>query len=274
MPLGLCEVLLRVVDDPVGADRSHQVDVPRAADTGHVSSERLCDLHGERADTAGRTVDQHPVPGLHLPLIANGREGGERGVSNCRRLLEREVGRIRQDGALRSARILGERTPAPAEHLIARSKLLDPASDRLDLPSHIESWYLAPWPPQAGHRAHDVRDPPREVPVADIDGRRPHPYEHLVVLDDRVVDLPEFQDVRGAVLVLDDRPHHVLPAIAEPGASPGGVPDPADVMVAPTLPTPSSREPDPHWPRLPLAGPRSALCLQTACILRGPTIRR
>src|SRR6478672_2999925 len=100
-----------------------------------------------------RTVDQHPVPGLHLPLIANGSEGGERGVSNGRRLPEREAGRLRQDVVLRSARILGEGAPTPAEHLIARSKLLYAAADCLDLPGHVESRCLALWTPQAGHGA-------------------------------------------------------------------------------------------------------------------------
>src|SRR4051812_19434253 len=246
-PLGLGEVLLRVVDDPAGAERADQVDVPRAADAGHVSSKRLRDLHGERADTARCTVDQHPVPNLHLPLIANGGEGCERGVSDGRRLLEREVGRLRQEVALHGAGILGEGAPTPAEHLITRSKLLDASADRLDLTGDIESRHRAPRLTQARHRAHNVRHAPHEVPVADIDGRRPDPYEHVVVLDDRLVDGSELQDVRGAVLVLDHRLHHVLLVIAKLGPS-LKVPDPADPMVGPTLPTRGFRAARPGRP--------------------------
>ena len=74
-------------------------------------------------------------------MIANSIEGGEGGVSNGRGLLEREVGRLRQEVVFSSARILGEGAPAPAEHLVARSKLLHVFADRLDLPGQIESRY-------------------------------------------------------------------------------------------------------------------------------------
>src|SRR5919109_39745 len=200
---------------------------------------------------------------MHLPLIANGGEGGERGVSDGRRLLEGEVGRLRQEVVLRGARILGEGAPAPAEHLIARSKLFEVSADRLDLTGDIEPRYRAPRFTQAGHRAHDVRYAPQEVPVADIDGRRPDPYEHMVVLDDRLVDGSELQDVRGAVPVLDDRLHRVLLAIARLGASPLEVPVPACRAALPlghrceriqgSVDTPEMDE-----PRTP-AGVRSAL---------------
>jgi hypothetical protein len=51
------EVLDGVVDDVVRADRPEQVHVPRAANTGHLRTERLGNLHGERADTASRAID-------------------------------------------------------------------------------------------------------------------------------------------------------------------------------------------------------------------------
>jgi hypothetical protein len=34
------------------------------------------------------------------------------------------------------------------------------------------------------------------MPVADIDGRGVHAYQHLIVADDRRVDVPELQDIR------------------------------------------------------------------------------
>jgi hypothetical protein len=54
--LGVLERLFRACG--IRADRSDHVDVPRAADPGHVRSERLRDLHGERPDAARRAVDQ------------------------------------------------------------------------------------------------------------------------------------------------------------------------------------------------------------------------
>jgi hypothetical protein len=85
------------------------------------------------------------MPRLDPALIANGSEGGERRVSNGRRLLEREVRRLRQEVVLCSAGILGEGASAPAEHLIAGSKPLDVPADRLSLPGHIESRDLVLW---------------------------------------------------------------------------------------------------------------------------------
>ena len=54
----LGEVLARVVDDVVGAQRADQVDVPRTAHGGDVSSECLGDLHGEAADATRGADDQ------------------------------------------------------------------------------------------------------------------------------------------------------------------------------------------------------------------------
>ena len=153
------------------------------------------DLHGERADAARRAVDQHPLPRPHLALIANGGQGGQRGIADRGGLLEREVGRLRKEVVLGGARVFGERALAPAEHIIASTKLLDVPADRLNLPGHIESRYLAPRLEQPDRRAHGVGDPLQEVPVADIDGRCAHADQHLIVLDDRLGDLLEPQDV-------------------------------------------------------------------------------
>src|SRR5207245_5570808 len=65
------EVLLGVVDDVVRAKRSGDVDVPGAADGGHLRTERLGDLDGERAHASRRTVHQDPGPRLHPPPLTN-----------------------------------------------------------------------------------------------------------------------------------------------------------------------------------------------------------
>src|SRR5579883_1209439 len=64
------EVLTGVVDDPVGSDRAHEVDVPRAAHARHLGAERLRDLHGERAHASRRAVDEDLRAGPDPPLVA------------------------------------------------------------------------------------------------------------------------------------------------------------------------------------------------------------
>jgi len=48
---------------------------------------------------------------------------------------------------------------------------------------------------------------PSQVPVADVEASRADPYEYVVEPDDWFVDLLELEDIRGAVLVLNDRLH-------------------------------------------------------------------
>ncbi len=61
-PIAPCEVLLGVVDYVIGTERSRDVHIRRATDGGHLRSEHLGNLHGERAHASGRTVDQDLLP--------------------------------------------------------------------------------------------------------------------------------------------------------------------------------------------------------------------
>jgi hypothetical protein len=76
--LPVSEVLARVVDHVIGADRSDQVRLGRAAHAGDLGAEGLGDLHGERADASRCTDDQDLLPGLHPCLVPHGLQGGER----------------------------------------------------------------------------------------------------------------------------------------------------------------------------------------------------
>ena len=86
---------------------------------GDLGAERLGDLHGERAHAAGRAVDQDLLPGLDLAVIAQELQGGRGGHPDGGRLLEREVGRLRQRSGPPARRVLGEGAGAPAEHVVA-----------------------------------------------------------------------------------------------------------------------------------------------------------
>ena len=74
-PAAAGEVVAGVVDDVVGAERSDQVHLRRAAHAGDFGAERLGDLHGERPHASGRADDQDLVPGLDLSACRE-RPGG------------------------------------------------------------------------------------------------------------------------------------------------------------------------------------------------------
>src|SRR2546425_12014074 len=124
----LGEVLTRVIDDVVGADRAHHLHVLRAAYAGHLGAERFGDLDGERPDASGRAVDQYLLTWLYLSLLAKKLECGGCGHPDGRGLLEREVGRLRHEVVGRPGRVLGEGPRAPAEDLIARLEVGHAAS--------------------------------------------------------------------------------------------------------------------------------------------------
>lgn len=92
LPVG--EVLACVVDDVVCADRLYQVHLFRAADSGHVGTVDLGDLHGEGAHAARRTRDQHALSWLQVRLVTKGLQGGGGGTGHGGGLLEGEVRRF------------------------------------------------------------------------------------------------------------------------------------------------------------------------------------
>src|SRR5579872_967048 len=91
------EVLARVVDDMVSADRADHLRVLRAADSGHLGAESLGDLYGERTDATGRAVDQDLLAGLDLALIAKQLESRRCRHADGRGLLKSEVGGLEQE---------------------------------------------------------------------------------------------------------------------------------------------------------------------------------
>ena len=191
----LREVLLRVVDDAVCAERSGLLHVPRAADGGHVRAERLCDLHRVGADASGRAVDQNLLPGLDLALVAQRLEGGEPRHRNGCRFLERDVGRLGRKLLLGGARVFGPGAGSGAEHLVTRLKRLDVLADGFDPPSQIAPHVRVVGSPQPCPHSCEV-GPGHAVPLDGIDRSRLNPDEHLVVFQDRLVDVPELERVR------------------------------------------------------------------------------
>src|SRR5579864_17320 len=204
--LALREVFLGVIDDMVGADRADHVHVPGAAHSGDVSAECLGDLDGERPEATRRTVDQDPVTGLDL--ASKQLEGRCRGHPDGGRLLEREVGRLRQEVVLRGTRVLGESARAPAEHLVSWPELRDGTAYSLDRARDIRPRNAVLRLADADGHAREVRHASHEDPVADMDRGRVDADQNLDILGHRPGDFLDAQHRAGlAVNVLDDRLH-------------------------------------------------------------------
>jgi hypothetical protein len=103
---------------------------------------------------------------------------------------------------------------APAEDRVARLEAGDVPADRLDAPGevHAANGDLGPAQPQGrDDDADQVRQTGHDVPHAPVEAGRVHPHQHLAVLGRRRGDVPELEDVGGAVGVLDDGLHGDLP---------------------------------------------------------------
>src|SRR5437899_10786464 len=88
-------------------------------------------------------------------------------------------------------------------------------------------------------------------PISRVDGGRPNSNQHVAVPDLGLVDVPQFQDLGGAVPLLNDRLHRGLPARS--GLEP---------VVERNLPRlASARSPSPLW--FGLGCPSCATCLGT-----------
>ena len=204
------EVLARVVDDVVGAERPDQLRLGGAGHARHLGPERLRDLDRERADAARRADDEHVLAGLHAGLVAHRLQGGEPGHGDRCRLLERQVGRLGREPSRHGHGVLRERAVARAVDVVARGELGDVRADGLDGARHAAARVRGLGAAQAEARGADrVGEAGHDVPRAPVDAGRAHAHEDLAVADRRPGDLGEPQDVGGgaAVGVLDDRPH-------------------------------------------------------------------
>ena len=117
----------------------------------------------------------------------------ERGGRHGRRLLKREVGRLQRELVFGAAGILGTGAVACAEHLITRLELLRFAAYRLDSPCHVVSRNTSFWLEQACEQAHEQWSASHGEAVACVEPRRVNAHQHLIVADDRLVNVPEPQ---------------------------------------------------------------------------------
>src|SRR6266852_7954283 len=208
------EILLRVINDPICADGSDHVHVPRTAYAGHLCAERLGDLHSEGTHASRRTVNQDLLPRLNVSLVAKTLQCGEC-RHRCRScLFKRHAIRLHDQCRLGSTHILGKGPLADpdfntrslrvsdtqTEHCVAWFELRYVPANRFDLAGHINAQSCDLWFAQAGHYASDVRRASHEVPVKWIDGSRANLDQDFVVLGNGLFDIRDLDnDIRGAV---------------------------------------------------------------------------
>jgi hypothetical protein len=97
--------------------------------------------------------------------------------------------------------------PHQPEDLVAHVDIGDLRADLGDRASDLSPSDRVPRSPQSGGKTDDVGDAARGDTVRVADAGRVHADQHVVITGRRRVDLPQFEDVRRAVLALDDRLH-------------------------------------------------------------------
>src|SRR6266508_1958213 len=115
----------------------------------------------------------------------------------------------------RGARVLGEgagdiEVGAGSEDLVARVKIRDLRTDLGDRAGNVRPSDTVPRSPKFGAEAGDVRDAPHDDAVSQVEASRVHADQHVLLPDDRFVDLLRGENIRRPVPVLDDRLHGAL----------------------------------------------------------------
>jgi hypothetical protein len=141
------EILARVVDDAVRADRPEHVELPGCIYRGHLCPVRLRELHREGPHRSAGAVDHDRLSRSGPALIANGLHRERSGRRDGSGLFEGEVGGLQLEPGLRSGRVvrIGAAvapqigTECLTEDLIARPESRDVPADRLDMAGHVRS---------------------------------------------------------------------------------------------------------------------------------------
>src|SRR6266853_6869954 len=200
------EILAGVVNRRVCANGSNHVNISSAAHPGHISTERLGDLHRERTHAPRRTVNQNLLPRLNLSLVAKTLQGGERRDRHRSRLLKRHVVRLHDECGLGRACILGQGAAARAEHFVTWFELRNVRAHRFNHAGHIaaQSWVL--WFAQADLYANEVR-PASVEPVNWIDGSIAHFDQNFIVRSCWFFNVFQLDNIRWTIVVIDDSFH-------------------------------------------------------------------
>src|SRR5437773_223186 len=141
-------ILFRVINHVICAERSDKIDILSAAYTGHLRACRFGDLHGKRADTSRRTVDQDLLPGLNVSFITKRLQRRDARDVDRSRLLKCDVCRLDRDGSIRAwTNVLGKGTSSSAEDIIAWFELGDVFAHGFNRAGKIDAQSCVLWLP-------------------------------------------------------------------------------------------------------------------------------
>ena len=182
-----------VVDDVLGTDGTHQLDLRGAADAGHDSPVRLGKLDGERATPPAAPVISTRCPAWTRAsrMLCNA-VTAEMGVAAaCTKVRLAGLGVSR---CCRGHRVLGERAAlAGAVHLVAGAQAGDPGADRRHHTGDGPTEHRHLGPAQPDREPHGHRSAGHQDPHARVDAGGPHLDQHVVGADRGPVDVAEFE---------------------------------------------------------------------------------
>ena len=231
LPVG--EVLAVVVDDLVGTERAHEVELAGVVDAGHVCAGPLGQLDRERPGTSAAAVDKHATAGGGTggPL-----QGDRTRLRDGRCLGEAQPGRLRRERGLVSHRVLRKATlqrQVVAIHLFADSEMGDPATDFRHPARDVRTergTSRGAQTPEAGVERRSAQT----LPVGEVDRRRGHLHQHLSRGRSRHRHVVDAQHVWGAIPEVAGCSHR-RPWILVPSPVPAAVTGPCLACGAPSL---------------------------------------
>jgi hypothetical protein len=118
-----------------------------------------------------------------------------------------QIVRFQGDSVFRNANIFGIGAFVLAENLITRLKPRHVRADLLNLAGYIKARDVLFRLEQLERQPCDARRARQQVPVSLIDRGRLDSQENVIIPDDRLIDLLEFENVRRTVFVLSDCLH-------------------------------------------------------------------
>jgi len=129
------------------------------------------------------TSSRCPARSPAASRTARRREAGER---HRGRLLERQGRRLRRPRVRRPDEcVLGERTRAEGQYVVADRDPVDVSADGLDRSRGVEAGHPGSRPAHAdtAHQPGDVRVAAQHVPVVRVQPGRPYPHQHVAGAD-------------------------------------------------------------------------------------------
>ena len=199
-----------VVDDLIGAEGSHQLEIRCGAYSCDMGAEGLGQLDAGRADGSRRPMDEDRLSGSHSPR-PQAIQGQDGPVAHCRRLVEAgAVGHGCERAALLHTDELRVRSEFPrlhAEDGVPDRELGDSRPRVLDNAGELASEDPLPRAADSGQESGEEWLSSPQGAVRSIDRGCVNPDQHLIALRNRLLDVLEMQHLGWPVPVVDHGSH-------------------------------------------------------------------